>query len=190
MLTDEDIKDKKFVIFGFGKVGKGVAYFLKKHTDNIVIIDVDAQALKSAQDKGLNALDLNQFKEVKREIDSAYAVASATGIEHALSKSFKPKDKKVFEGKYLANIGIDEFGDLFDETEILYNKKWPINFALPDPTKMRYLDPSFYAHNLGPEIILSKDFEPGYHTFPEDIDDEIMKEWQDFHDEDISLSQE
>lgn len=190
MLTGKDIQDKKFIIFGFGKVGKGVAHFLKKHTNNIVIIDVDQKTLNAAEKQGLKALNLNKKQEVKEEISSSFAVAAATGVKHVISKSFKPEDKEIFKGKYLANVGIDEFGDMFKDDEILYNKKWPINFALPDPTKMRYLDPSFYAHNIGPEIIISKKLKAGYHAFPEDIDNEILMQWQKYHKEDISLSQE
>jgi len=189
MLTNEDIKNKNFVIFGFGKVGKGVVHFLKPYTKNITVIDIDPKALMSAKKLNLQAINLKEEQKVKKAIKNSFAIASATGVKHVISKSFKLKDKRIFKGKYLANIGIDEFGDMFADDEILYHKKWPINFALPDPTKMRYLDPSFYAHNIGPEIILSRKLQAGYHIFPDDIDNEILKQWQKHHKEDISLSQ-
>jgi len=185
-LTQEDIRDKKFVIFGFGKVGKGVAHTLSMYTEDVIAIDIDDDALASGERYGVTTLHLgNDRKAVEDAISDAFAVVCATGIKDLISKNFS--DKGLFEGKYLSNAGINEFGDMFSDDDVLYSKMWPINFALADPTKMRYLDPSFYAHNMGPEIIMKKKLGPGYHYLPEDIDNAIVSEWQDYYGENISL---
>jgi adenosylhomocysteinase len=184
MLTNEDIKKKKFIIFGFGKVGKGIVNVLKPHTDNIVVIDISQQALDDANNIGVKAYNLTKERQaVEKEIVDSFAVLAATGIKHVISKNFN--NKEIFRNKYLANIGIDEFGALFEDGDILYDKKWPINFSLPNPTQMRYLDPSFYAHNIAIEIIISRKLKAGYYTLPADIDDQILARWQEYHKEEV-----
>ena len=153
--TRETIKDKKFIVFGFGKVGKGIVNILKQHTNDIVVIDIDNQTLEYAAKLGVKAYNLiKERQQIEKEITNSFAIVSATGVKNVISKNFNVKE--IFKGKYLVNAGSNEFGYMFDDKDILYDKKWPINFSLPDPTKMRYLDPVFYAHNIGIDIIMSK----------------------------------
>lgn len=110
-------------------------------------------------------------------------IASYTGVKNLISTCF---NKRLFEGKILANMGMkDEFGPLFKSEEVLFNKV-PINFSLVEPTKMRYLDPIFYAHNYGVEHILSNKLPAGYHSFPKEVDDAIVDEWETIFEEDVS----
>lgn len=83
------------------------------------------------------------------------------------------------------NIGAeDEFGHLFNDGDVL-NEKQPINFATAHPTQMRYLDPSFYLHNLGIQIIVDRQLSPGYHITPQDVDHDILEKWSRFYNEDL-----
>ncbi len=59
---------------------------------------------------------------------------------------------------------------------------------IPFLLKMRYLDPIFYAHNLGCQIILDQHLKPGYHPLSPEIDAQILQDWQKcYPDEDLSI---
>lgn len=186
-LTGKNIQNQHFVIFGHGKVGQGVLYFLIKEHIQATVVEVDNTQLAKVREKGFNALHIHEDKLlIEQAIESAFAVVTATGVKNLISSHF---DKQLFKGKVLANIGVeDEYGENFENHEVLYHKQ-PINFSLADPTKMRYLDPSFFAHNYGIEHILTHKPEPGYHSFPKEMDDYIVKEWQKLFEEDLSLLQ-
>ena len=176
------------VIFGYGKVGSGVAYSLLKETQDITVIDTSPKALEMAKAKGLNALSFFEKEKVTQAISSAHTIITASGVKNLISDSYP---SSLFAGKILPNVGAeDEFGPRFSDEQVLANKQ-PLNFSLPNPTKMRYLDPIFYAHNLGCQIILGQQLEPGYHPFPLGIDSEILKTWKKYYPaEDLSFLDE
>ena len=52
-------------------------------------------------------------------------------------------------GVLLANMGVeDEWGPEIPKNRLL-NEGRPLNFILPDPTQMRYIDPPLALHNQG-----------------------------------------
>lgn len=116
-----------------------------------------------------------------KEISQSFGVITATGKENAISDTFK--DKHIFKGVHLINMGVhDEYGRLFDRDEVIFDKQG-INFSLSEPTLLKYIDPVFYAHNLGVELLLSGKYQAGYYPFPKELDDQIVNRWQVFHDE-------
>jgi adenosylhomocysteinase len=182
-LINSDLRMLKVLQFGFGKVGQGVAHFLQPHVSNITIVDISPQSLNLSRSKGLKSIDARNTNKVLNELKEASLIITATGIHGFVSKNYP---RNLFDGKILANIGaLDEFGELFLENEVLFNKQ-PINFSLQTPTLMRYLDPIFYAHTLGPNIILQYDLQPGYHSLPKKVDQEILNLWSHMHQEDLS----
>lgn len=56
-----------------------------------------------------------------------------------------------------------------------------------EPTRLKYLDPIFYAHNLGAALLLTENFAPGYYPFPEQISEKIIKVWQNQHQETLII---
>lgn len=182
-LVTVNLSDLNVALFGFGKVGQGVAHFLKPLVKELNVIDPYEKARKLAVKLGHFAYDFNNFASVKQVIQKSSLIITATGQEEIISKYF---NAEIFRDKILANIGaMDEFGDKFQEDEIL-NNKVPINFSLKDPTTFRYLDPSFYAHNIGPKIIIDHHLQPGFHPLPLSVDQSILKQWVNYHQQDIS----
>lgn len=182
-LIGTDICIQNVLQFGFGKVGQGVAHFLRPHVSNITVVDISDEILELGRSRGLKTVNAHNVSEVLNEIKNATLIITATGIHGFISKNYT---KHIFDGKILANIGaLDEFGELFLENEILFSKQ-PINFSLETPTLMRYLDPVFYAHSLAPNIILQGDLNPGYYSLPQKIDQEILNLWSHIHREDLS----
>jgi len=176
------LMNQSFVIFGHGKVGRGIAYALKQYTNNITVIDLKSNF--SADSSGVRYVDAHDKTQVKDAIANAYCTITATGIKHLLS-DFYSLDKTDFGNSLLANMGADdEYGPNFATDDILFEKK-AFNFSLTEPTAFRYLDPILYAHNLGIDLILSNQFNSGYNPFPQDLAHHILDTWQTIYDENM-----
>lgn len=171
---------KAFVLFGYGKVGRGSARQLAKYTNKILIVDSDDQACERATQDGFFALHSSDKNPINRAIKSSYATITATGVKNLISDFYNPD---YFKNKLLVNIGVDdEYGPAFKNNEVL-NDKRGVNFALEDPTLLKYMDPVFYAHNFAIDLFETRHFEAGIHSFPKDIDDAIMAQWKEiFHE--------
>ena len=77
-------------------------------------------------------------------------------------------------GALLANLGVeDEFGPGVPSTRALH-RKVPVNFALPEPTLLRYLDPTFALSNAAVLQLIRGDIAPGLHNPQADIEQEIL----------------
>ena len=176
-LTNETLQGRSFVLFGFGKVGLGVATNLRRQGARVTVVEADSTRQTAAQAEGFTALKAEDPEGIKAVLANAFAVVTATGIKHVLSQGFKTEDCPQ---AYLANIGtLDEFGPNFDGARILYNRA-AINFALKHATLMKYIDPSFYAHNLAAEHLLKKP-PPGFAPLNKQVDEQILKDWQAVH---------
>jgi adenosylhomocysteinase len=174
-LVDQPIDGKPFLIFGYGKVGRGIVRALAPHTKVIGVVDADPDAVAAATSAGCEAMHAAECGRVEDWARQAFAVVTATGVAGVVSASY---DAGAFLGAHLANMGgEDEFGSAFARQDVLYGKR-PINFAASDPGSMRYLDPVFYAHNLGIDLLLFARLRPGVQPFPDFLASEIVDDWQ------------
>lgn len=179
-LTRHALPGRVFLVFGYGKVGRGIAQHLRAAGAEVVVAEVDATGRRDAQAAGFVALDARDRRAVERAARAADTVVTATGREQIVSRHY---DADCFRGRTLANMGGgDEFGADFDASEVLCAKR-PINFFVEHPTRLRYLDPVFYAHNLGAELLRDGRFGPGVHPFPAALSDAIVHEWEERFDE-------
>lgn len=173
-ITKENITNRAFMIFGYGKVGKGIANYLKREGANITIVDLNATFLNQAQREGFASIHALAMEDIEKAAESMFCIVTATGRDNVISKNYRAQ---LFKNKYLANMGVDdEFGFQFTDDEILCQKK-PINFFISTPTMIRYLDPVFYAHNLGIDILLYSNLENGLHPFPGFLAEEVVQNW-------------
>lgn len=180
-LIKEDLRYQKYIIFGFGKVGVGIAKELKKLTNNVIVVDKLQSVLKNAEKLGYQTINAQEKELVERCVQDAFCIVTATGNKGFISREY---DVNHFRNKYLVNIGAeDEFGEKFSANEVL-NEKMPVNFVLKEPTKIEYLDPAYYAHNTCIDLVLNKNLSNGVHPLPKDMDNNILKKWFDFHHED------
>jgi adenosylhomocysteinase len=178
----KEMYDKPFVIFGFGKVGRGVLYALKKISNHITVIDIFNKPHLSIPE--VTYIQANNKLAVKEAISKAYCAITATGIKQIIT-DFYGLTKVDFGTCLLTNMGADdEYGENFAPQDVLSNKK-PINFSIDEPTAYRYLDPIFYAHNAGIDLILSKQIKPGYNAYPPRIADYLLRKWQSIYNENI-----
>lgn len=186
-LASESFVNKKFIVFGFGKVGKGVLHSLIPYTNQITVIEKRVEAISEAFKYGYKGVYYNNLAEIESELKDAFCVVTATGEEDLITKNY---NKKLFENvKYLINIGShDEFGKNFkaNDKRVLFGKK-PINFCLQEPTRMKYLDPIFYMHNAAIDVLLADSRKTGVYSFPIDKDLSIIHKWSSLHKIDTSL---
>lgn len=176
-LTGINPIETSWVIFGFGKIGRGLAYFCVQNKVPVVIVDPDAHQRNLARNLGIKAIDPHDFTQLERVLMDANIVITATG-KKAIMNDYP---HSWFSGKILANLGVyDEFGPQFSDDEVL-NHKMPINFILNDPTPMKYIDPEFYLHNLAGLTLLKEKITAGVHGIPSSVDRNLLQRWCDYH---------
>jgi two-component system, OmpR family, aerobic respiration control sensor histidine kinase ArcB len=165
---------KKFVLFGYGKVGQGIVRALSGLTQKIIVIEQDIAKVQEAIEAGLIAYPIYDKEIIQKYLAEAFCVVTATGEKGMMSSYF---ERSEVAAKYLANMGSeDEWGEKFSQEEIL-NKKLAINFCLEQPTRVLFLDPIFYAQNTALDLLLNKGLTKNVHQFNSELDLEILNTW-------------
>ena len=183
-LTDRNLSRENIALVGYGKVGQGIAYAAKKAGAGVVIFDIDPEARHVASSHGFEAYPCGDGSHTLKALENTSVVVTATGRRNILQKAF-PEVQERLAGKVLCNMGaIDEIGPGFTESEVVAGGVC-MNFTLRHPTTMRYLDPSFYAHNLSVQVLQEGAFEPGFHPFPSELDRPIVERWAEIHKESV-----
>lgn len=168
---------RKFVLFGYGKVGKGIVQALLSYTEDIIVIENDPKKLQEAISAGISAYPIDSH-EILPILQEAYCVITATGQKGMMSTFFERSD---IGAKYLANMGSeDEYGEKFLTDEVL-NQKLAINFSLEQPTRVLFLDPIFYAQIKAIDILLKEKLTKGIHALPAHLDLSILTDWTSYH---------
>lgn len=176
-VADVDLTNKNVLIFGFGKVGIGIAYYFSKITPNIIVVEADSGRLKLIEQRGYQSVDAKQAQLVERAADKSDLIVTATGLKDIISNNYHPL---AFKGKLLANAGAeDEFGFAFEAKDVLADKK-PVNFILKEPTLMEFLDPIFYAHNIAIDDALNNT-QTGFRALDKKTDEAIVSQWAAHH---------
>lgn len=176
-IADTDLTDKNVLIFGFGKVGIGIAHYFSKITPNIIVAEADSKRLKLIEQRGYQSLDARDSQAVEQAAEKSDLIVTATGLKDIISNHYHPL---AFKGKLLANAGAeDEFGFAFETSEVLADKK-PVNFILKEPTLMEFLDPIFYAHNIAIDDALNNK-QTGFRALNKKTDEAIVADWAEQH---------
>lgn len=176
-LTGINPAETSWVVFGFGKIGRGLAYFCNQNKVPIVVVDPDEKQRQIAKNLGIKAICPKNFSELECALIEANVIVTATGQKSIMNNY----PHSWFSGKILANLGIyDEFGPHFSEEEVL-NHKMPVNFILEDPTPMKYIDPEFYIHNLASLAFLREKMAPGVHGISSELDNNMIQRWCTYH---------
>lgn len=176
-LANIDLTNKKILIFGFGKVGIGIAYYFSKITSNLIVAEADSERLQIIEQRGYQSIDAKQAQLIEHAAEASDLIITATGLKDIISDNYHTG---AFKDKLLANAGAeDEFGFAFDLSEVLADKK-PVNFILKEPTLMEFLDPIFYAHNIAIDDALNNK-QTGFRPLDKKTDEEIVSQWAQQH---------
>ncbi|MBE6369513.1 MAG: hypothetical protein E7056_05045 [Lentisphaerae bacterium] len=138
-----ELKGRKVVVMGCGKVGRGVVFYAFRAGAEVVAFDDPAVVQKCVGGKLLSCFDRDR---VCAELQRADVVVSATG--KALALADDSYIKLLLEGSQIVvNMGVeDEWGPALPPQRVL-NGKAPLNFILDEPTLLRYIDPTMALHN-------------------------------------------
>jgi adenosylhomocysteinase len=184
----DPLPGKRAVQFGYGKVGRGVAYHLRKEGVRVVIVDLSPAARQRAERDGFEALEASETSELKAALAAADVVIGVTGIRGAVGETV-PAEWLRANKPVLSAMGYHEFGDAFDGEELLGGQDVPVNFHLAQPTLNRYIDATLAAQVLAVEELVKHPgrYSPGLHPLPRLIDDWLWNTWCElWPDEDLS----
>jgi adenosylhomocysteinase len=174
----ETLPGRRLVIFGYGKIGRGVAVRTRAAGMRVRVVDTSPRARKRAQADGIACHDGSLDSRLRRWLRQADIVIAVTGTPAALGDHV-PQDWLRASHPVLVNLGAeDEFGPGFSEKEILGGRSVPLNFHLPEPTLNRYVDPALAAHLLALEVALSQPLSPGVHPLPAALDRWVLQTWR------------
>ena len=177
-LTKHGLSYKKFVLFGYGKVGHGLVVALKKLQVEVVVIENDVNKKADALSQDVNCYLMSEKEIVSKHLTTAFAVVTATGQKGVMSKYYSAAN---FHNQFLVNLGAeDEWGEHFPDTAIL-NNKVAINFCLEQPTRVIFLDPVFCGQIRALEYLLPQKLRPGLHDFPIHLDLDLVTKWALWH---------
>lgn len=178
-----------FLIFGFGKVGKGIYNCLHKAgipKEQLIVAEISLSCINATKDQDIKIFDLKSEKQAllrliqSGDVDCA---VTATGIVDTISKHFNHDDFR--QVKILSNMGTDdEWGSAFSHDHVYYAKR-PINFMLEHPTLIKYLDPIFTLYALAvEELITSVGRETKKIFYPSmDLQQRVLSTWLDQNSE-------
>ena len=190
--VDQLFLQNKFMIFGFGKVGKGIASALESAEvpkKNIFVVDISSEAYLDAMKQGysgllLDAHHLGTIQRIKKILPEMWAVVTATGVEGAISQYFSQSD--FDRVALLVNMSTgNDFGSRFTQERILNGKK-PANFMLDYPTEVMYLDPIFTLFlKAGEELLTNPGLKNGLNLIAPTIDQAVLTDWISHHGNEI-----
>ncbi|MBO5924461.1 MAG: hypothetical protein J6Q81_08100, partial [Lentisphaeria bacterium] len=162
------VKDKNIVVFGCGKVGRGVVFYAGRAGSNVVAVDDPAAVEKCINGTLVSRFDRQQIMDCLR---NAWCVVCCTGKADALADS--DYINILLNGdQIMVNMGVeDEWGSAIPPERLLNNKQ-PLNFILPEPTLLRYIDPTMALHNQAALELLTTEYTSGIQRINRAVHDE------------------
>lgn len=169
-LGTESGQGQALVVIGYGKVGHGIVLHALSRGWNVIVVDVEEKPLPASSVSFVRATD---GEALSNAVSNAFCAVTATGRRHALSGLIDPA-AVLSSGVLLANMGVeDEWGPGIPKERIL-NEGRPLNFILPDPTQMCYIDPPLALHNQGAVEIAAGRATPGLFSPPQEMEEAFL----------------
>jgi len=163
-----DLTGKHILLFGCGKVGYGIASAALQEGCKVTTVDRMIRPTPA----GADFIDASERQMVKKAINDAWCIVSATGVADALADYAQDFNNSH---AIIVNMGVeDEFGSALPPQRVLNNKR-PFNFILEEPTLIRYIDATMALNNYGIELLLHSQFPSGISLPPEDLEQKIIE---------------
>ena len=175
---NDPLVGKQVVQFGYGKVGRGVAYHNRRARMDVTVVDISESAQQRAAAEGFKVLPAAPTGALQDALAQADIVLGVTGVPGAVGR-IVPAAWQQAGNAVLTVMGYDEFGPDIPESEIL-GGRMPINFCLKRPTLNRYMDPTLTAQVLAIEELVKnpENYPSGIHPLPEAIDGWLLDKWR------------
>ena len=167
-----NFNNKSIVVFGCGKVGRGISIRLYKAGARVTAVD-DLTVHHNVYPFSIE--DYRNIEKVSRIVSNAWCVVTATGVKHALAKNYTA-ELFIDSPALLVNMGVEnEFGPGVGPDRVL-NRNAPLNFILDEPTHLRYIDATLALHNEGAAWILRNECPPGLFSPPCELDMAMIRQ--------------
>lgn len=142
-----DWKGRKVVVFGCGKVGRGVAYRCAKEGAVVTVVDRTDTGIPFERVHAAAVIDCRELADIQAAVSVCDVLVTATGVRGAMKGYGLGPLLRADGHPVVAAIGIeDEWLDELDGRFIV-NGGAPVNFALDEPTLLRYIDPTMALSN-------------------------------------------
>ncbi len=151
-----DMAGRKIVVFGCGKVGKGIAWYAAGEGALVSAVDEPGTPVP----ENVQFISRHDRDAVLDAVRSAWCVVTATGIAGAMTGSGAAQE--IMRGNQIvAAMGIEnEWGTELPPERVL-NGNMPLNFILSEPTRLRYIDPTMALSNAAALDLVQRRYPPG-----------------------------
>lgn len=166
-----DFAGRHIAVVGYGKVGRGIVHYARRHEMEVTVIDtVD----KSAElPDGVHFVDVHDHAALNDCAAHAWCLVTATGKFNALHNRLDV-ETVMNHPILLANMGIDdEFGTKIPKSRVL-NQKKPLNFILEEPTRMCFIETTMALHNACALELLTADLPRRCMPPPPDVEEKLI----------------
>lgn len=160
-----DFRGRELVIFGFGKVGRGIAFYSLREGAVVTAVDEPGTPVLPS----VKLISRHDREAVRTAVRNAWCVVTATGIRDAMKGNGAAEE--LLQGTQLAAaMGVEnEWGDSLVPERIL-NHNVPLNFLLPEPTRLRYIDPTMALSNAAALELVRGGLPPGIRKMTPEIE--------------------
>ena len=167
----EELQGKSIAVVGYGKVGRGIVHYARKHGMNIFVLDT---ADKTAElPEGVSFINVNDTEALNSCAAAAWCLVTATGRINALHNKLHA-DTVFNHPTILINMGVDdEFGTKIPRERVL-NAKKPLNFILEEPTRMCFIETTMALHNACALELLTADLPRKCLPPPPDVEERLL----------------
>lgn len=153
-----DWTGRKVVVFGCGKVGRGVAYRCAKEGASVTVVDRTDVGIPFERVRAAMVVDCRDKEAVRAAVEVCDVLVTATGVRGAMKGYGLGPILRARGEIAVAAIGIeDEWLDELDCGRIV-NNGTAVNFALDEPTLLRYIDPTMALSNESAADLLAGTF--------------------------------
>lgn len=163
----EELQGKEVLLFGFGKVGRGINKGLQWEGMHVSVVELIEKPQKYNQSI-INWISSDSKEHVLSAVADADFIVTATGVNGVIQNNY-PIQPFLDSKAILINMGaVDEYGSDFPKEAIL-NNKTALNFILEEPTSMRFIDPTLALYNECGALLASQCWDEGIQQPPESI---------------------
>ena len=165
---------QRWLLLGFGKIGSGVGIRLRTLGADVAVVEAAAVRgrLRGTPVGDFEWVDMADRDAVAAAARRATHIVTATSVAGVVGRSYPPR--AFLEGQVLVNIGAeDEYGPEFAPEQVL-NGKVAVNFALEEPTHLRYIETTFALQNEGLAWIATHPGACGVVAPPEEMEERLL----------------
>ena len=168
------------VQFGYGKVGRGVAWRLRQEQVNVTLVEIPGINRDLAILEGFDTVLASENLILEKTIAQADAIVAVSGVPNAVAHSIPATWLNSSQAVLVSLSAVDEFGDEIPPERILGGKGKPLNFHLESPTANRYVDPSLAGHLLALEEVVrgGTALKPGLNLLSSESDLWLLSRWR------------